>query len=457
MVTTRARLRPLLVPGVILTAALVRLLYLNQESYWFDEIWAVNQVRGSLASVLESLASEDVHPPLYPILLWFWVRLLGEAEWATRLLSVIAGTGAVGVLYLLGRDLFGRTTGVLAAGILALHAYAVSFSQETRAYSLLLFLGTWCTWRLVRWCQNADDRKCMWSYALSALPLLYVHVYGAFLLAAHGLYVLIWRAPMRRRMIGLSSVLLLLFLPWILVLLEQVGRVQSGFWIDPISWDDPVRWIYYWAGYNIPLAVLFFGLIVVGAIRSAPARPLLLLWIGVPLALPIFASFVGEPIFQAKYPMYILSAFCLLAARGLLALSTKKQPWVGGLLLVLLASGLPLTLYGKVNKEQYRELAVIGREEVSRGTLVVADVETRPYLSFYWPDAPVTWIENEDQILEATQATVEANGELIYLLVHPKTHPERELLLEGGLNRVSEMVLKEARVLFYRAPHRQIR
>ncbi len=425
----------------MLLALGARLFLIDQESYWFDEIWAVKQVRLSLPDLLASLAEEDVHPPLYPVLLWGWVRFLGEAEWATRLLSALAGTGAVALVWALGRDLYDRATARVAALILAVHAYAVDFSQESRAYSVMLFLALLAVWTLVRWCRGSDSRRWAVAWIGSAVLLAWVHVYGSFVLLGLGLWVLGWQPHMRRRFLLSAAVVAFAFAPWVPVLLSQVGRVQEGFWIAPIDLTDPVRWVWHWGGYSIPAAVVLTLLVLRGLMDKSPGRPLLALWIAVPVGLPVALSLLGEPIFHPKYPIAILGAFALLAARAVLSFEGSRRRAVGAVLAVTLLVGLIGKIYLRTSKEQYRELAALAAAEAADGVTVIAEASARPYVTFYLKDTPVQWLGDDPPEV--------AGDEVLYLLVHPKTS-EREARLSARWTLLEEITLVEARALRYR-------
>ena len=55
-------------------------------------------------------------------------------------MSVRSGVMSVGLIYMLGRLAFGASGGLLAAALLAVWSAHVDYSQEARAYSLLVFL-----------------------------------------------------------------------------------------------------------------------------------------------------------------------------------------------------------------------------------------------------------------------------------------------------------------------------
>lgn len=437
------------VVALLLLAALARLLLIGHESYWFDEIWALKQARSPLIGLLASLAEEDVHPPLYPVLLWGWVRLVGEAEWATRLLSAIAGVGAVGFLFLLGRDLYDRKTGLLAAAILAVHATAVDFSQETRAYSLMLMLAVASGLTLVRWADR-PSRSSLTAWIAAAIALSWVHVYGLFVLAGQGLWLL-WKRPQRRRSFVLAAGLVAVaFAPWVPFLVRQIGRVQEGFWIDPLDWTDPVRWWWHWSGYSIPAAIVLALLVARGSMERSRDRSLLLLWVLVPVGVPVLVSLLAEPIVHPKYPIAILAPIALLAARGVLGLPRPElRRGIGAVLMVLLVLGLTTKIYLRTSREQYRELAELAVKEGGRGVVVFAEASARPYLTWYLPDDVAVWVGGDGDV-DGVEARARAGvRELLFLLVHPKTSV-REPALGARWELVEEVTFVEARAVRYR-------
>ena len=83
----------------------------------------------------------DQHPPLYYILLHFWMKL-GDNAVTARSLSALTGALTIPAIYWLGRRLAGRDVGLLAALLLALSPFHVRFAQETRMYTLLTLNAT---------------------------------------------------------------------------------------------------------------------------------------------------------------------------------------------------------------------------------------------------------------------------------------------------------------------------
>ena len=100
----------------VLLAFVLRIVSLELNSMSHDELstWArteYNRARG----VITYGVKPDYHPPGHFLLIFAIKKLGWETAFALRLPSVIAGALSVGVLYRIGRQLFDRWTGCMAA------------------------------------------------------------------------------------------------------------------------------------------------------------------------------------------------------------------------------------------------------------------------------------------------------------------------------------------------------
>jgi mannosyltransferase len=181
----RARQRDtkLMLWGIVLLGAALRLVALGAKSFWLDEIASVVIARMPANSFWHWLWTEEGNMALYYVMLRPWLEIhLGEAT--VRLLSVLPGIASVPVMYLLGRRLFNRHVGMLAALFLALNTCAVVYSQEARSYSWLV-LGTIVSTYLFARLIERPTYALACGYALAAGVTLYFHYFGLLVPLAH--------------------------------------------------------------------------------------------------------------------------------------------------------------------------------------------------------------------------------------------------------------------------------
>lgn len=159
------------------TAAALLLRLAVPRGLWLDEALSVAQANLPLAEMLADLRQTDVHPPGHHVVLWAAVRALGDGELAVRVPSILAGTATVPLLYLTGRDLFSRHTGLVAAALGTVAPLTVWYAQEARMYSLYLLLALAAVWLQVR--AVRDNRARYWvGYAVVTGLLLWTHYFA---------------------------------------------------------------------------------------------------------------------------------------------------------------------------------------------------------------------------------------------------------------------------------------
>jgi mannosyltransferase len=127
---------PLLLLAMTLLGAALRFYAIGQKGLWLDEAFSVWLGWHRLPEMWWWIARIDQHPPVYYTLLNLWMRM-GDDAVTVRLLSAVAGTLTIPVIFLLGQRLAGPLTGLMAALILAVSPFHVRFAQEARMYALL--------------------------------------------------------------------------------------------------------------------------------------------------------------------------------------------------------------------------------------------------------------------------------------------------------------------------------
>ncbi|HEU0317212.1 MAG TPA: glycosyltransferase family 39 protein, partial [Solirubrobacteraceae bacterium] len=127
--------------GLTLAAAALRFATLGQQSFWFDEASTGRLMRMGLGSMIRALPDGESTPPLYYVLAWVWTRAFGTGEVGLRSLSALAGTLTVLAVYAAAARLFDRRAGLAAAALATFSPLLIWYSQEARAYALLVLLS----------------------------------------------------------------------------------------------------------------------------------------------------------------------------------------------------------------------------------------------------------------------------------------------------------------------------
>jgi hypothetical protein len=141
---------PWLVVVLTLIGGVLRVFLLGNKGMLLGETFSVWLASHNVVEMLQWTARIDQNPPLYYLLLHYWIALNGVTPYDVRLLSALFGAGTIPIIYLIGKRMSGVVMGLAAAVILALSPFNIRFAQETRMYTFLTFNGAVAMYALVR-------------------------------------------------------------------------------------------------------------------------------------------------------------------------------------------------------------------------------------------------------------------------------------------------------------------
>jgi mannosyltransferase len=407
--------------AIMLTGLALRLYSIGSESLWLDEGFStLAATQPTLRDVLTFIFREDLHPPLYYLLLHFWIGWFGDSESAMRILSAIFGTLSLPLVVRLGRDMMDRKTASLAALLAAICVYHVFFGQEVRGYSLFALLALLS---MVFWVRLfvRPGFGVVAGYLACTILTLYSHPYGVFhVVCQNVMFVVLWLLERPLRLgwpgwIGIQSLLGLAFSPWIAVTLRKVGWVHQGqaSMLIPSIWDIPgalkafagdADFIATWSGERFWLGGLFSALMLAGLwparwgrkIRpeesgifqdDSPVRRrgvvLVSVWLACTILIPYIVTALSVPVFSNRYMVSGSFAFLLLVARGVGQVPGRPLRWVVGVGILLSQAWMLVPYYTQVNKEQWREVVSYVESRAQSGDVVLFHA---PYCkgAIYW-------------------------------------------------------------------------
>jgi len=351
---------------VLILAAWLRFFGIGSKSLWYDEAWSVALAAVDLKTAV-ILVKGQIYPPLYQILLHFWLLLFGTSETAARALSAVFGIASVAALYNLTVRISGRRTALVAALILAVSPFHVEYSQEARGYSLLVLLSLLSFDLLLVW---LDEHK--WktgtAYAVFTTLCLYTHPYGFLIPLSQSL---IWifhlieekKHPGKELLwwLALGSTIALLFLPVLPVFWGAAAEVSRNFWIRrPDYWDIWNTLKYFlgqslWSLASLGLTVLLglLSMLIYEGEHRFRAKIYLAWW-----WLPILAAFafssLAFSVYQIKYLIFASIPLYLLAAEGIAKLEHRTARIIMVLLIAASSVQPLLAYYQKPKIEEWR-------------------------------------------------------------------------------------------------------
>lgn len=347
---------------ILLLALGLRLVIINQ-SLWLDE--AINVLAAKNLGFWHFVWGYpigDFHPPGYFALLWVWSHIFGFSELSVRLPSVFFGVATVWLTYLIGKELFSKKTGLLAALLLALGPLHVYYSQEARMYSLAAFAGTLSFYFLMGLLKG--KKNAGWFYSLSIFMVLYSD-YLVYLIIPTQIIFILWTDRKNLfKHLKFLSVGSLTILPWLTVFPTQLanGRmtaenvpgwekvvgassVKSLLLVIVKSIIGRIKLSDNFTIYTILMSVIvgFYGVLFYFGVKKITKEvKLLLCWLFIPVILAFTVS-LFIPVLSYFRMIFILPALYLLIANGLTSLS--KRFFLPAFSLVVLISAACLLIY----------------------------------------------------------------------------------------------------------------
>lgn len=247
--------------GLIVVGVALRVVALDQQGYWHDELYSVAHLSGFDAYVLPSsdLSSfepplraahwvemseadrywrtldrnlvHEGHPPFYQLGLKGWTSLVGRSIEAVRSFSLLPALLTIPLFYVIGVRLRGRRLGLTAATLIAVSPFHLYYSIEARNYAWALLFSTLALLGAVElWRNQGPVSKKTWGlWWAGALGACYTHYYAGLYCAVLMALLLAfrWRSLSESLKLGLPF---LMFLPWLPVLQAQIDVHSADHW-----------------------------------------------------------------------------------------------------------------------------------------------------------------------------------------------------------------------------------
>jgi hypothetical protein len=297
-----------------------------------DEAETLMVVRLPVREILR-IASDDVHPPFYYLLVDAWQRLPLGLDWAVqaRALSVFFALAATVAADRLWARRLAERGRIWFLALWTLSPCLLLYARMCRSYSLQLLVATVAAAYILRFTAKRSWKTGA-GLALWLTAGLYTHyVPGLALLATADLALL--RKRRFRDAIGIDALVALAYLPWMGSLAASLGSwgTRTGTYMvtGAVLSEIPVK-LAFWAvsfvmGEAVPDVVLVSGglvLLLAGAlVLSGVRRDREVLWIAGPAAVIGFigvARWVSYPFIPARM-LFVFPFLLLLAMTGAMA------------------------------------------------------------------------------------------------------------------------------------------
>lgn len=461
---------------ILFVAFLLRIFFIDHQSLWLDELASWSFASLNLHGVL---ASEPTNPPVYYLLLHFWMQLFGASEAAMRSLSVVPSMFSVWLVYRLASRILDARIATIAAVYMAVSSFQIYYAQEARCFALLtaeILLAGVCLWEALEAESVSRRRGFFLAYALLGGLALYTHFIALFFLAGFGLFVLVRRTRSVWEAGAATAVSLALFFPWLRVMLGAASRGQVRHYLmlkfpqayfsflfgdSLIPLDDQAVhhiaqtlaqswWILAAAVFGVGALALYF----IPAWKRHGDRWLFFLWMAlVPVVLAFLVSF-KIMLFDERY-LIAASPFLYVAiagalAEGLLAARPRVPALLAASLFVVLL-GLSLVQYyfnPRFSKEQWREAVayIDSTDTPAARAFVVLDPDYLDFCYRYYQKKGLPYLRTVPKLraeIAASPDALAARAAGYQTVTLVRSHADNDLVIEALRQRFRETSAKE--------------
>lgn len=294
---------------------------------WIDEAITTG-ISSHPLSAIPGILRHDGNPPLYYLLLHFWMRAFGTSEAATHSLSLVFGLLTIPVSMWSGWSLFGRRVGLTAAVLFAFNAWLTQYAEETRMYELMALLGLIATTAYLHGFLYRR-RRYLFLFAVTLALMLYTHSWGVFFFIGSLLALIpVFAVTEDRRQLARDAVLTfvgagVLFIPWIPNFIYQATHTGAP-WSHAPGLGTPILISRDLLGGNQVTVALIIGCVAgLGALftrRLRRSHDAVGVWtliaIAVATLLVAWLSSQITPAYVSRYFAPVLPAILLIAALG---------------------------------------------------------------------------------------------------------------------------------------------
>jgi len=376
----------------------------------YDECFSAYFAQASVGEIIK-FSETDPNPPLYLIILHYWIDLFGDSEYAIRMLSVLANSAAAALFYLFCRRFFNWQTGIFAALMYLTSNEIYYYSQEARTYSIILAVAISSYYFYLSLLQSPKTWKYIALGCANAV-LFYLHYISTFIVVAQILLFPILAARFSKSieqpgdqktfLISINRkqciyflasliIFLAILFPWLDRFLQLFGDGGKSFWLAKPTYREFKDCLYDFFNsktlFNVYLFTFLLCLVLVTffhKLREQNSNCKLLLFalaIGPALIFIIYLGASLSPIFLKRYVLFTLPGFILTFAYTLSILRINffiKLTLFAGLSIWSLTN----MSYPRPASDQYNKAAWFFKKVKQPDTFVTNDLQD--LLSYYY-------------------------------------------------------------------------
>lgn len=398
--------------GIVAGFTVLYLSLIFNTNIWTDEAFTIQLLKGNFSEIIAGTA-EDVHPPFYYLYLKVFTMLFGDSLQVMKIASILPMTATLVLGATIIRKRFGNETALLYLLFFTCMPCTMEFAVQVRMYSLAVLFVTGCG--IFAFLAFEEGRKRDFAlFGICGVLAAYTHYFAfmAVIVIAGLLFlaILVWNRK-RIRAWGISAAAMILaYLPWLPVFINQVVSVRKGYWISEITVESVWGYFEWTFGLSIVPGTVFLFLLLLKAVSTYNVVRITLykskvdIYALLCMLVPALTTITGVIISTYKTPIYrdqyIFPALGLLALFFGIGLRKAKKillVLVSGLLLLIGAGQYKECHYQEYSSTLWPQTQEFFAENLSPNDYIVYNYELYDFIyECYFPEDQLAYLENFD-------------------------------------------------------------
>lgn len=266
------RLSDVAIAFIALIAIFLRLFQISESCLTNDELSALNRLHfQSFSDLITQGVQVDAHPAFTQVLLYYWVKIIGEYSWLIRLPFILFGTTSILFIFSATHRKFGFETALSVGLCLACLPYYIMMSQLARPYAPGIFFVALFYWQITRIEKSAPTKKDLIIAGIALAGAAYTHYVAILTLAFLCIAYFLLYKNVRKAILQISLIGLVVYLPYIPVFLKQVqlgGIGGPGGWLWKPTPSFLFDILYFTSARSILLSAIFVLGFIIALVKS---------------------------------------------------------------------------------------------------------------------------------------------------------------------------------------------
>lgn len=294
---------------IVIVASILRFYRFTDIPFTLDELsglYRTNYI--SFSEFIRLGILFDNHPMGIQVFLVFWVKIFGYSEAAVKLPFILSGIASVWLTYVIGRNWFNSTVGLISSAFIATVQFTVMYSQIERPYTsglffILLFIYFWSKIIIER-----KDKLYYWiGFSFAAAFCAYNHyftLFSALITAITG--ILLLKKHQIKKYFLFCFLAILLTLPHLNIFIIQLSHKGVN-WLTKPDNSFFITYLKFILNFSVWLEIFTVLLFITGIVlffkeksfkSNFKLKTIALLWFLIPVVTGFTYSVLAKPVIQ---------------------------------------------------------------------------------------------------------------------------------------------------------------